>query len=191
MMDTRIHRIDPILIDLRTIYQHPSRTYHNLDHINGMLNRLKESRHLAKHPHRIELAIWFHDAVYDGKASDNEIKSAELWTRKMALFLDDEPLEWGRRAIMATIDHLPNTDADIQLLLDLDLAPLGLSYEAFKADTAAVRQEYTHVSDEVFKDGRRDFFCSLIKRSRIYGTDFWHERLENQARSNIRREIGD
>lgn len=191
MMDARIHRIDPVLKYLRTIYRHPSRAYHNIDHIHGMLDRLDESRDLAEHPHRIELAIWFHDAVYDAKASDNEIKSAELWTRKMALFLDDEPLEWGRRAIIATIDHLPNIDPDIQLLLDLDLAPLGVPYEAFKADTAAVRQEYSHVSDEAFKDGRRAFFSKLIKRPRLYGTDFWYERMENQARDNLKRVISD
>ena len=189
-MDPRIHRIDPVIAELRDIYEHPSRTYHNLDHINGMLDRLKESRHLATRPIRIiELAIWFHDAVYNGKASDNEIKSAELWTRKMSLFLDDDPLEWGRRAIMATIDHLPNTDPDIQLLLDLDLAPLGAPYEAFKATTVAVRQEYSHVSDEAFRDGRRAFFSKLLQRPRLYGTDFWHDRMENQARDNMRREI--
>jgi len=155
-----------------------------------MLDRLRESEHLATHPYRIELAIWFHDAVYDGTRNDNELKSAELWTRKLALFLEDDPLEWGRRAIMATIDHLPNDDPDIQLLLDLDLAPLGAPYEAFKATTAAVRQEYSHVSDEAFRDGRKQFFTNLIKRERLYGTDFWHDRLEQNARDNIRREIG-
>jgi len=92
---------------------------------------------------------------------------------------------------MATIDHLPNSDSDIQLLLDLDLIPLGAPYEAFKATTAAVRQEYSHISDKAFKDNRRAFFSKLIKRPRLYGTDFWYERMENQARDNIKREISD
>ncbi|MHA2279950.1 MAG: HD domain-containing protein [Promethearchaeota archaeon] len=185
------HRIEPVLEELKAIYNHPSRTYHNLSHIYGMLDRLEESRHLAQHPHRIEFAIWFHDAVYDVKASDNEIKSAELWVRKMALFLDDEPLQWGRRAILATIDHLPNDDQDIQLLLDVDLAPLGAPYEAFQATTNSLYEEYSRVGVHwyIFNKGRREFLGKLIKRANIFGTEFWYSRLEKQTRENIRRTL--
>jgi predicted metal-dependent HD superfamily phosphohydrolase len=188
-MNPEIRQIVLVLEELKAVYENPSRTYHNFNHIQGMLDRLEESRHLAEHPHRIELAIWFHDAVYDSKASDNEIKSAELWTRKMALFLDDEPLEWGRRAILATIDHLPNDDPDIQLLIDLDLAPLGAPYEAFEATTENVYQEYSHLSRHDFHEGRKEFLSKLIGRPRLFGTEFWHSRLEKQARENIGRVI--
>ena len=188
-MEPRLHRIDPVITELKSIYKNPKRTYHNLDHIYGMLDGLEESRHLTQHFLRVELAIWFHDAVYNTKETDNEVKSANLWMRKMPLFLDEDSLEWGRRAILATIDHLPNADPDIQLLLDLDLAPLGVSYEAFKAAGEAIRLEYSHVPALEFHIGRQAFLAKIFDRPRIYGTDLWYNRLETRARNNIERTL--
>lgn len=188
-MDSKTHRLESILAELKEIYSDPARSYHNMDHINGMLDRLKESSSI--NTYRIELVIWFHDAVYNTRATDNEIKSAELWMKKMPLFLEEEPLEWGKRAILATIDHLANNDPDIQLLLDLDLAPLGAPYEAFTATTDAIRNEYGYVPFDVFHFGRRAFYTKMLKRKHIFGTQFWYDRLEIQARSNMERELND
>lgn len=126
MVDT-----EPILDELRIIYEHPSRAYHNLEHIYSMLENLTESERFAENPHRIILAIWFHDVIYDPKRNDNELKSAQFWIRKMTPYLLEDLLQWGKRAILSTIDHYPNHDLDIQLLLDLDLASLGASWEIF------------------------------------------------------------
>lgn len=184
-----MNEIQPILNDLQSIYEHPSRVYHNIDHINNMLEKLTESEHLAEHPHRIVLSIWFHDAVYDATRSDNELKSAEFWIRKMTSYLLDEPLQWGKRAILATIDHLPNSDPDIQLLLDLDLVSMGSSWELFQENTEKIRQEYIHVPDETFRKGRATFLETFLKRPRLFGTKYWYNLLEEKARDNIGRAI--
>lgn len=181
--------VKPILDELRAIYEHPSRTYHNLDHIHNMLQKLIESEQFAEHPHRIILAIWFHDIVYNAKRTDNELKSAEFWMRKMTPYLLDEPLQWGKRAILATIKHLPNSDFDIQLLLDLDLASLGAPWDTFCENTHQIRQEYIHVPDDIFREGRKSFFKKMLKRPRLYGTEYWHNLLEEQAKENMKKAI--
>ncbi len=184
-----LHSLKPVFDELRDIYNDPERTYHNMDHINYMLKLLDECRHLAKSYIRILLVIWFHDSVYDATRNDNEINSAAFWCRKLSMFLDHEALEWGKRATLATIEHLPNDDPDIQLLLDLDLASLGIPYEDFLIGTANIRTEYKHVPEKDFKEGRKAFFEKILKRPRIYGTQFWHDKLEAQARDNLRRAI--
>ena len=82
-MSQNVADIEPILSELRIIYAHPSRAYHNLEHIHNMLEKLTESEKLAESPHRIILAIWFHDSVYDPRRTDNELKSAEFVSPKM------------------------------------------------------------------------------------------------------------
>ena len=188
-MDVTSTAVANILNELRKIYGYSDRAYHNQDHIDSMLAKLEESRHIAEHPDRLTLVIWFHDAVYDPKRNDNELKSAELWSLKMRSYLDEEPVQWGSRAILATIDHWPNFDSDIQLLLDLDLAALGALWEVFQKDSQNIRQEYKHIPDDLFLAGRKEFLKKLLERKRIYGTDYWHERLENKARENIERTL--
>lgn len=181
--------IHPILDELKAIYEHPYRAYHNLDHIHNMLERLTESERFAEHPHRIVLAIWFHDIVYDPTRSDNEVKSAEFWIRKMTPYLLEEPLTWGKIAILATINHFPNSDPDIQLLLDLDLVGLGASWEIFQKNSAQIRQEYAHVSDDAFREDRKGFLEKMLERPRLFGTEYWHNLLEKRAKENLRRAI--
>lgn len=154
-----------------------------------MLEKLTESERYAESPHRIILAIWFHDSVYDPKRTDNELKSAEFWIRKMTSYLLEDLLQWGKMAILATIDHYPNSDSDIQLLLDLDLASLGASWTIFQENAEKIRQEYSHVSDDVFRKGRKAFLEARLQRPRLYGTEYWYNLLEEQARDNMRKAI--
>lgn len=46
-------------------YSQPQRAYHTLAHLTECLIQLEAVRHLAQQPALLELALWFHDAVYD------------------------------------------------------------------------------------------------------------------------------
>ena len=51
------------------------------EHISHCLHELAEARHLTNNRNEVEMALWFHDAIYDPKAKDNEKRSAELGRR--------------------------------------------------------------------------------------------------------------
>ena len=58
------------------LYRTPARAYHNLRHVEHCLKEFDAVKDKASNLAAVEVAIWFHDAVYDTKVSDNEEKSA-------------------------------------------------------------------------------------------------------------------
>ena len=70
--------IETCLTALRVRYAEPHRAYHTQAHVDAMLAGLQELGEMIVHPAAVELAIWYHDAVYDPAAADNEARSADL-----------------------------------------------------------------------------------------------------------------
>ena len=64
-------------------YCEKHRHYHTLQHLDDCLRHLDEAAPLAIHAPEIELALWFHDAVYDSRKQNNEELSA-AWARSNA-----------------------------------------------------------------------------------------------------------
>ena len=62
--------------DLAARYAEPHRHYHTLDHIRAVLEIVDRIGATARNPAALELAVWFHDVVYDTHAGDNEEQSA-------------------------------------------------------------------------------------------------------------------
>ncbi|MHC5109520.1 MAG: HD domain-containing protein [Planctomycetota bacterium] len=192
-MNVPADALHPIIDELIQLYTSSTRHYHDLNHIRDLHQRLSEFRRNNAGEDMpwqlVELAIWFHDSVYDATRQDNEVQSAAMSRRKLSILLDEEDQNWMERAILATVDHQPNDDSAIQLLLDLDLAPLAEPYEVFEANANAIRREYAHLSESEFDQGRREFLAALLQRERLYGTPYFHDQLESAARSNIQRAL--
>ena len=53
-------------------YGSKERFYHTLEHIRAVLEFVKARTDQLQDRRSVELAVWFHDAVYDTKAQDNE-----------------------------------------------------------------------------------------------------------------------
>src|SRR4051794_22476684 len=68
----------PVFDRLVAAYSEPHRHYHNLEHIAEMLRVVDRLSKFAADPDAVRLAVWFHDAVYDPRAKDNEKLSAIL-----------------------------------------------------------------------------------------------------------------
>ena len=174
---------------LARAYAEPSRHYHNQSHVAELLKQFAPVRHLARSPQEIEIAIWFHDAVYDTRKSDNEEQSAE-WARTHLTNAGAESSAIQRVVdmIIATKTH-QSENKDALLLLDIDLGILGAPPPVFERYDEAIRKEYHWVPDETYRAGRLQVLAGFNERERIYRTDHFHDRLEAAARANLQRKI--
>jgi predicted metal-dependent HD superfamily phosphohydrolase len=171
-------------------YSEPQRHYHNLRHLGECLAEFDSARKLAKAPVAVELAIWFHDAVYDPHAADNEERSAELAQQRITQA--GGGAELGRAVaalVQATKTHDPGLHPDAPLLVDVDLSILGQPKERFQEYEAQIHREYHWVPVEMFKVKRAEILKTFLARDRIYATDRFFVKYEQRARSNLRNSI--
>jgi predicted metal-dependent HD superfamily phosphohydrolase len=177
--------------DLVQRYTAASRHYHNLDHIAFVLQIIEELRPLAHDFPALQLAAWFHDAVYEPGAADNEEQSAALAERALtALGLPPATVAQVKQLILATKNHHPIPgNEDSKILLDADLATFAADLPIYDATVQAVRQEYAHIPDDAFRRGRLQILQAFLQRPRLYQTEPLYARLEQRARANLQREI--
>ena len=176
--------------ELIACYSEPHRRYHTLQHLGECFEKLDEIRAPAEHPAEIELALWFHDAIYDVKRRDNEKKSAD-WARASASAagVPDAACDRVHALVMATRHKAVPRGTDAELLVDVDLSILGAAPERFDEYERQVRQEYAWVPNFLFRRERRKILKDFLARPRIFNTARFRERYEQQARSNIKRSI--
>jgi predicted metal-dependent HD superfamily phosphohydrolase len=171
-------------------YAEPHRRYHTLQHLEECLRLFAEVQHIAAHPAEIEIALWFHDAIYDVRSSRNEALSA-AWARDALRDggVGPQAAERVHDLVLATRHAAAASTGDEQVLVDIDLAILGASPERFAEYEQQIRAEYSHVPDVLFRHKRREILQSFLGRERIYGTEFVRERYEQQARLNLAQAI--
>lgn len=174
--------------DLTLRYSEPHRAYHTLQHIGHCLDELEQVRDLASNPDAVELALWYHDAVYDTKTKDSEERSAALAVEMARnASLSDNLGQSVANLIMATKHSATPSDPDVQLLVDIDLSILGQSEDRFDEYEQQVRKEYEWVTEGAFVAGRSAILKSFLDRPNIFATQFFRDRYETQARQNIVR----
>ena len=171
--------------DVQAAYAEPQRHYHTAQHIGECLAQLDAvAAHLQDAP-LVELAIWLHDLVYDPPAKDNEARSAELAQQWLAGALAPKRLQCLADWINATRLHeAAPQDADLQALLDIDLAILAAAPARFAQYEAQVAREYAHVPPALFAVGRRAFLTELLTRERLFHHPAFVQ-LEAPARRNL------
>ncbi|MER8462577.1 hypothetical protein [Mesorhizobium sp. M1396] len=186
---------DALKSELSALYRGPGRYYHNLAHIEAMLALAGDYRAALGDPGAVEAAIWFHDAIYDSKAKDNEARSADLAEKKLAGRADPSRLNRISAMIVATATHqVPPFDVatstrDASLFLDMDLAILGAAPDAFDAYERAVRREYQWVEEPMWRAGRSAVLKNFLARPHIFHTEEFRQRFEQQARENMTRSL--
>jgi predicted metal-dependent HD superfamily phosphohydrolase len=171
-------------------YTSPDRFYHNLTHIEDCLFLFDQTQSLALHPEEVELAIWFHDVIYDSRRDDNEERSAE-WVRKVIRQAGLPGDIDGRvsQAILATRHTLEVTDPDAQLMVDVDLSILGREQDEFWQYEENIRKEYAWVPDPLFRRRRIEILSRFLERPQLYYHQQFKARFEERARDNLRRAI--
>lgn len=190
-------RLATVLEDLRTRLSEPHRAYHSQTHIDAMLARFRKAREAFHVPEAVELAIWFHDAVYEPGAMDNERRSAVLLRRALDGLAASALLEAAELMILATEHHavplgLPAPlTADLAAFLDLDMAVLGASPVEYDLYAAGVAREFVPVVGEAaYRQGRAAFLRrALATATPLFHTSPVQEALERPARANMLREL--
>lgn len=177
---------------LEAAYAEPHRRYHTRDHIEQCLALLDKVPDLMDSERQIlTYAIWWHDAVYDPTASDNEARSAEMAKADLRDFdLSIHARDEVARLIRLTAGHeVEEEDRLGEILVSIDLAILGAPPERYDAYARAVREEYAHVSDEAWRAGRAAVLQRFLEAQVIFPDPAFAEWLDAQARDNLSREL--
>lgn len=179
---------------LEAAYAEPHRRYHTRRHIEQCLALLDEVPDLMDSERQVlTYAIWWHDAVYDPLAKDNEARSAEMARRDLQDFdVSIHAREEVARLILLTAGHeVEEEDRLGEILVSIDLAILGAEPEAYDAYARAVREEYAHVPDQAWKLGRPAVLKKFLEARVIYPDPDLRQRFEARARANLTREIAE
>ena len=183
---------------LRGFYNAPGRAYHSMAHISWCLDLLREF-FPEKSPrpdwyNRVELALWFHDVIYDPRRKDNEKRSSRVLVGAGAMLgLDEMLVQEAGFDIECTTHTLVWTRTKCPLptqwVLDIDLASLGFEPAKFDRNSEQIREEYSFVPEGAYRAGRKAVLQGFLDKPRLYYTQECHDRFEAQARANLQRAI--
>ncbi len=134
----------------------------------------------------VELAAWFHDAIYEIGRDDNEDRSAELARQLLA----SSPVrdEVARLVLLTKTHKAAADDVNGAVLSDADLSVLGANSRRYGEYARAIREEYADVPDDAFKPARAQLLTALLDGP-IFHTGAGRDRWEQQARQNLAEEI--
>jgi len=172
-------------------YAEPHRKYHTRQHLDECLSAFESVISQPPHPAEVEVALWFHDAIYDVRRDDNEERSAD-WARSALLSGRARPdaAERVGTLVLATRHAAEPTGLDEQVLVDIDLAILGAPEPRFSEYERQIREEYNFVPAWLFRRKRRAILRSFLKRPHIFSTHHFNAALEQRARVNLARVVG-
>lgn len=173
-------------------YSEPHRRYHTMTHIEDCLAQVAASTDMDDDQRALmDAAIWFHDAIYDATRSDNEAESAKLAAERLsATGAEQAFINEVVRLILLTAGHSVQADDVIGArLVSIDLSILGAEAERYDAYAAAIREEYAHVPEPLYRAGRAAILGRFLESEALFADPLWGERYEAQARANLTREI--
>lgn len=173
-------------------YSEAGRVYHDAGHVLYCLEKFDNYPSAAGQSDEVEVALWYHDAVYDAEAVDglNEAMSARFFWREFGdLARGQIDVERVERLILAT-RHLGEPQSDEEALIrDIDLAILGEPAGRYSQYVADVRREYGHMGDEEWREGRARVLKGFLARKKIYFTRHFWKLSEKDARANLVGEL--
>lgn len=165
-----------------------SRRYHDLNHLVDCLRELDTANAPAPTADLAELALWYHDAIYEAGAADCEERSARLLASDgVALAIPGTVADVAADLVRATAHGraAARTDLAAQLVLDVDLSILGKDPLRFMDFDHGVEEEYAAIPTRAFRTGRARFLATMLERDSLYLTDHFHARYEQRARLQI------
>lgn len=175
---------------LVAVHSEATRHYHDVEHVTRCLDLVDEFRVEIPNASFVELAFWFHDAVYDAQSKTNEADSADWAIRFLKEAGAFEKIIWTvHDLIMATQHMVEPLSLQQQWMADIDLAILGAEPDRFDRYERDIRREYAWVPEAEFNQRRAALLEGFLERGQIFRTDALAARFEVQARKNLQRSI--
>lgn len=181
-------------------WSEPHRRYHTLQHLAEVLDaldRLEAAGAIGPDDALLARVIgWYHDLAYDPRAAagSNEHRSATLARDHLhRLGVDDVVVDAVEAGVLMTATHeiasgTPHT-APLEAFHDADLWILSAPPTRYAEYRTQVREEYGHVPDGLFRQGRSTILAGFLARQRLYRTQHGHEVWTEQARTNLADEV--
>jgi predicted metal-dependent HD superfamily phosphohydrolase len=175
-------------------YTTSRRHYHNLQHIQALLQFCETYAHQLKDQDVVEFSIFYHDIVYNVLRKDNEPRSAVVAVKRLqALTVPPHKTEQVKIYIEATQSHAVTAAvthiSDLQLFLDFDMSILAADWDHYKAYTQQVRREYRIYPDKLYYPGRKQFLQHCLQTEHIFQTALFRDHFEAKARENLSWEL--
>ena len=167
-------------------YSQRHRHYHHLGHLAHCLRQFDTVADRLAARDQVEMAIWLHDVVLEPGRADNEQRSADYFRELAGAVMPADFVRGVVDLILYTTHRTPPADLDHQFICDIDLSSFGNPWEAFLANSQAIEAEFPGTRDEYV---RREtaFLEAMLRRPRIFMTDFFHDLCEEKARANIQQ----
>jgi predicted metal-dependent HD superfamily phosphohydrolase len=128
--------------------------------------------------------------IYNALKKDNEEQSALLAEKRMIqLGISATSIDKCKKQIIATKQHLKNTDSDTNYFIDADLSILGTNWGIYFKYLNDVRKEYSIYPNLIYNPGRKKVLEHFLGMERIYKTDYFFNNFEGQAKLNMQKEI--
>lgn len=187
---------ESIIIDIKHYYDEPHRSYHSWNHITQGIKDFKyiEKEKIFIIEQSMKIAWLFHDIVYLPFNINSDLSNEELSLRTLEfynstkMFLPLDLIEESKKLIKATEKHI-SFDEKSAIFLDVDMAYLGADYDIFLNVRKKVREEYSNYSDNDFAKGTINFYLSMLRKDKIYQSDYGLLRYEQNARYNMDNDI--
>lgn len=185
--------VEEIWSEIQSAYTSETRFYHNLSHIECMIEELDPMKDEISNWDSVLFAVWFHDIIYSTFQFDNEEQSSEYAIATMRkLNVPESIINKSSFLILKTKNHMfvnDPEDLDMQYFLDTDLLVLGKPLEEYKKYMTDIRMEYKNYDNAIYSEGRKMILNKFISMPSIYRTAKFIDKYEQQARINILYEI--
>lgn len=167
-------------------YSSKGRHYHTAEHVSACLRHLDGCSAELEYPREVEIALWFHDAIYKPLSGNNEKESAD-WAVSFLTEQGAAEVEVARvrRLIMVTEHNAPTQTGDEAVLVDIDLSILGADPAVYDIFETRVRKEYKLIPSFIYRKKRVEVLRGFLEREKIYTSGFFPPEVERQAKENL------
>jgi predicted metal-dependent HD superfamily phosphohydrolase len=186
----QISRNEKTFAQLRRAYAQKHRHYHTGKHVGACLHQLDHAQQLTDKKGEIEIALWFHDAIYKPYSAHNELNSA-LWAQDFLQTngVDENSSNRIYQLIMVTLHNGEPQSLDQSYMLDIDLAILGSATHIYQTFEHNVRKEYRWIPHFYYRKKRIQILQGFLAHEHIYQTDYFRELFEDKAQENLQQAI--